>query len=285
MYYLPTRRLSACVIAGLILATAVLSPFVAFAQQSGGLRQQLTTLAQQHGFTINGLEQLSQEPATAVSGDLRTQVSLLLGGYNFIVLEDGQGAIREIRILGQRTAQSNNPAIAQYNPAAQPDPALPSNPPVQFPPIAPSGPAPAQYTAYAAPPAADHAYTIKTTRRGPHHHVEVMLSGPNGYPQVLTLLIDTGATTVVLPASLSSALGFRQEDLQDGWTQTASGRVPIKRGILASVKIGEATAENVEVSFIADELLGTQKILGMSFLRNFRMSLDDKNNELILLAD
>src|SRR5512144_2261961 len=111
MYYLPTRRLSACVIAGLILATAVLSPFVAFAQQSGGLRQQLTTLAQQHGFTINGLEQLSQEPATAVSGDLRTQVSLLLGGYNFIVLEDGQGAIREIRILGQRTAQSNNPAI------------------------------------------------------------------------------------------------------------------------------------------------------------------------------
>jgi aspartyl protease family protein len=89
----------------------------------------------------------------------------------------------------------------------------------------------------------------------------------------------------VLPASLSSALGFRRADLQDGWTQTASGRVPIKRGFLPSVKIGEATAQNVEVSFIADELLGTQKILGMSFLRNFRMSLDDKNNELILLAD
>jgi aspartyl protease family protein len=51
------------------------------------------------------------------------------------------------------------------------------------------------------------------------------------------------------------------------------------------VKVGDATAENVEVSFIADELLGNQGILGMSFLRNFRMSLDDKNDELILLSD
>ncbi len=253
--------------------------------KSGGLRQQLTALAQQHGFIIKGLEQLSQEPAGAVSGDLRTQVSLLLGGYNFIVLEDGQGAIREIRILGQRVAQGSNPPIAQYNPPAQPDPPTPSNPPVQATPPASSSPAQAQYNAYLTPPAGDHAYAIKTTRRGPHHHVEAVLSGPNGYSRVLTLLIDTGATTVVLPASLSAAMGFRREELQDGWTQTANGRVPIKRGILASVKIGEATAENVEVSFIADELLGTQKILGMSFLRNFRMSLDDKNNELILLAD
>ncbi len=284
MYRVPTYRLRAFVIAGLILVAVALSPFAAFAQQSGGLRQQLTVLAQQHGFTIKGLEQLSQEPAGAVSGDLRTQVSLLLGGYNFIVLEDGQGAIREIRILGQRAAQGSNPPIAPYNPPVQPDPPTPSNPPVPPSPAAPYSP-PAQYTAYSAPPAADHAYTIKTTRRGPHHHVEAVLSGPNGYTQALTLLIDTGATTVVLPASLSAALGFRREELQDGWTQTANGRVPIKRGILASVKIGEATAENVEVSFIADELLGTQKILGMSFLRNFRMSLDDKNNELILLAD
>jgi aspartyl protease family protein len=148
----------------------------------------------------------------------------------------------------------------------------------------PAPSSPAQYNAYLTPPG-DHAYAIKTTRRGPHHHVEAVLSGPNGYPYTLSLLIDTGATTVVLPASLSSGMGFHREDLQDGWTQTANGRVPIKHGILASVKIGDATAENVEVSFIADELLGAQKILGMSFLRNFRMSLDDKNNELILLAD
>ena len=80
-------------------------------------------------------------------------------------------------------------------------------------------------------------------------------------------------------------MGFRREELQDGWTQTANGRVPIKRGVLALVKVGDATAENVEVSFIADEQLGNQNILGMSFLRHFRVSLDDKNNELILLAD
>ena len=284
MHRVHTHRLRAFFFAGLIMAQLALSPLAALAQQqSSGLRQQLTALAQQHAFVIRGLDQLSQEPASAVTGDLRTQISLLLGGYNFIVLEDGQGAIREIQILGQRFAQGNSPPIARYNPPAQPTPAASADPPA--PSAAPAPSSPAQYNAYLAPPAGDHAYAIKTTRRGPHHHVEAALSGPNGYPQVLTLLIDTGATTVVLPASLSSALGFRREDLQDGWTQTANGRVPIKRGILASVKIGDATAENVEVSFIADELLGVQKILGMSFLRNFRMSLDDKNNELILLSD
>ena len=61
MYRVPIYRLRAFVIAGLILAAVALSPFAAFAQQqSGGLRQQLTVLAQQHGFTISGLEQLSQ---------------------------------------------------------------------------------------------------------------------------------------------------------------------------------------------------------------------------------
>ena len=279
-----THRLRAFVIAGLILAGLALSPLAAVAQQQdGGLRQQLTALAQQHAFIIRGLDQLSQEPASAVTGDLRTQVSLLLGGYNFIVLEDGQGAIREIQILGQRSAQGNNPPAVQYNLPAPPTPAAQYNPPAPPTPAAQYNP-PAQYNAYLTP-AGDHAYAIKTTRRGPHHHVEAVLSGPNGYPYTLSLLIDTGATTVVLPASLSSGMGFRREDLQDGWTQTANGRVPIKRGILASVKIGDATAENIEVSFIADELLGAQKILGMSFLRNFRMSLDDKNNELILLSD
>jgi aspartyl protease family protein len=281
-----THRLRAFLIAVLILVGLALPPFAVLAQQQGGgLRQQLTALAQQHAFIIRGLDQLGQEPASAVTGDLHTQVASLLGGYNFIVLEDGQGHIREIQILGQRSAQGNNPPNAQYNPPAQPTPPVPFNPSVQSNPPAPSNPAQVQYNAYLTPPAADHSYAIKTTRRGPHHHVEAVLSGPNGYPYSLSLLIDTGATTVVLPASLSSGMGFRWEELQDGWTQTANGQVPVKRGFLASVKVGDATAENVEVSFIADELLGNQRILGMSFLRNFRMSLDDKNNELILLSD
>lgn len=285
MHQLRTYGLRALLSAVLLIPALALPPVTALGQQQGGsLRQQLSALAQQHAFIIRGLDQLGPEPASAVSGDLRTQVSLLLGGYNLIVLEDGQGNIREIQILGQRSVQGSTPPAAQYNPPAPPTPAAQYDPPVPLTPAAPSNP-PAQYAGYPTPAAADHSYAIKTTRRGPHHHVEAVLSGPNGYPQVLSLLIDTGATTVVLPASLSASMGFRREGLQDGWTQTANGRVAIKRGVLAAVKVGDATAENVEVSFIADEQLGKQNILGMSFLRHFRVSLDDKNSELILLAD
>ena len=146
-----THRLRAFLIAGLILAGLALSPLAALAQQQGGgLRQQLTALAQQHAFIIRGLDQLSQEPASAVTGDLRTQVSLLLGGYNFIVLEDGQGNIREIQILGQRSAQGNTPPAAQYNPPAPPTPAAQYDPPAPPTPAAQYNP-PAQYAAYPTP--------------------------------------------------------------------------------------------------------------------------------------
>jgi aspartyl protease family protein len=190
---------------------------------------------------------LGDEPAKAVVGDLRGQVALLLHDYNFIFIEDGKGNIREVWVFDHPPAQ---PSGRQ--------------------PILPYG---------------DRPYVVKTTRRGAHHYIEAVLTGPNSHPQSSSFLIDTGATTVVLPASMIETLGFHSDNLKDGWTQAVSGRVPVKRGLLASVKVGDAVAENVEVSFIADEYLGSQRILGMNFLRNFRVfSIDDKSSELILFS-
>lgn len=132
-----------------------------------------------------------------------------------------------------------------------------------------------------APRAADRA-TIRTVRVGAQHQVDALVVGPNGVGKSVALIVDTGASTVVLPESLAAELGFQPERLQDTVSQTASGRVPSKLGLLRSVRVGAVAAADVPVSFIADAKLQGAMLLGMSFLRRFRMTIDDANDELIL---
>jgi len=130
---------------------------------------------------------------------------------------------------------------------------------------------------------ADRAY-IKTQRSGSHHQVPAAIVGPNGVAKNLFLLVDTGATTLVLPDSLIAELGFAPDSLQPGISQTASGHVPVRIGVLDSVRVGAVSAQNIQVSFIADDKLQGTLLLGMSFLQRFRMTIDDAHNELILMA-
>jgi aspartyl protease family protein len=126
--------------------------------------------------------------------------------------------------------------------------------------------------------------TIKTTRLGPHHQVETVLVGPNGVAFPVTLIVDTGASTLALPESMVSELGFVPEALQPGVSHTANDIVPIKAGILESVRVGPVSAAAVPVAFFPDDRLRGAKLLGMSFLSRFRVTLDEAENELILLA-
>lgn len=125
---------------------------------------------------------------------------------------------------------------------------------------------------------------VSTHRQGSHHEVEVRLTGPSGSVKTLTLLIDTGASLLVLPTSLESELGFTQETLQAGTSQTASGTEPVQIGHLSRVRLGHAEVSDVEVAFMADDKLKGQQLLGMSFLRHFKVTLDDAASELILMA-
>lgn len=126
--------------------------------------------------------------------------------------------------------------------------------------------------------------TVITQRLGSHHQVHVTLSGPNNVELGTRLLVDTGASTLVLPESMIGRLGFSAGSLQTSMSQTAGGSIPIKTGVLKSVKVGNVIADNVMVGFIADQKLNGASLLGMSFLSRFRFSLDDDNNELILLS-
>jgi aspartyl protease family protein len=125
---------------------------------------------------------------------------------------------------------------------------------------------------------------VKTRRMGAHHQVRALLYGPNDVEISTNLMVDTGASTLVLPESMIQSLGFSLENLRNSVSQTAAGQVPVKTGVLKSVRIGDISAENVTVSFINDQKLNGTRLLGMSFLNRFRFSLDDENNELQLMS-
>jgi len=125
---------------------------------------------------------------------------------------------------------------------------------------------------------------VASTRVGAHHQVQAFIIGPNNQGRDVALLVDTGASTVVLPASLSTQLGFQPGDLEDGVAQTASDRVAAKLGVLKSVRVGEISVNDVKVTFISDDRLGNTMLLGMSFLERFNVTIDDAHNGLILLT-
>jgi aspartyl protease family protein len=125
---------------------------------------------------------------------------------------------------------------------------------------------------------------VLTTRVGAQHHVQAVITGPNNQGLDVELVVDTGASTVVLPASMSTQLGFRPEDLVDGIAQTASDRVKVKIGFLKSVRVGNVSANDIKVTIIPNDRLGNTMLLGMSFLERFKVTIDDARNELILLA-
>jgi aspartyl protease family protein len=128
-------------------------------------------------------------------------------------------------------------------------------------------------------------HTVRTTRRGAHHVVEAMLVGPNGATFDYPLILDTGATTIVLPASAIERAGFAENELQHARANSVAGVVGVRIGRLRSVRVGSAQVEDVEVSFIDDDVLGGHGLLGMSYLGRFRVTVDDSRNHLILVHE
>jgi aspartyl protease family protein len=125
---------------------------------------------------------------------------------------------------------------------------------------------------------------IGTRREGTRHIVEARLVGTGGKTLRLDLVIDTGATSIVLPSSMMAPLGFASADLPKGSAQTAGGTVPTRAARLARVSIGQAEAADVEVLFIDDAIYGRDHtpLLGMSFLGRFRFAVDAAQDRLIL---
>ncbi len=123
---------------------------------------------------------------------------------------------------------------------------------------------------------------LPTTQEGNHFMVSVALSGKGGNWQTLEMIIDTGADLVVLPESMISQLGLANSTFSHQKMQTANGTTDAKVGTLEELKIAGETIENVEVAFIADQLLGKNRLLGMSVLGRYQVNIDDQSKLITL---
>ena len=119
---------------------------------------------------------------------------------------------------------------------------------------------------------------VVTSRKGAEHYVEATLIGHLGGPRSAALMLDTGASTVVLPESMMAPLGFDERNTETVTLQTAGGLAKGRLGTLETVRVGNAEAGSVAVSFLPDRYLGGKRLLGMSFLSRFVVVIDDAAN-------
>jgi aspartyl protease family protein len=99
----------------------------------------------------------------------------------------------------------------------------------------------------------------------------------NGNP--VRFLVDTGATTVALPASEAQRLGLAYRKGQRGFTNTAGGVVAVYRVRFDTVKLGSIELAGVDGVVIEQGL--DIALLGMSFLNRVEMKRDGQTMVLI----
>jgi len=123
---------------------------------------------------------------------------------------------------------------------------------------------------------------VKTRKRGRNHFISATLTGTTGAQIDVSLMIDTGASIVVLPESMMSDLGIDYGQTTSRHVQTVNGITEALYAQINSITIGHETIDDIDVAFIADELLGGTKLLGMNILNNYTVTLNDKNRTLTL---
>jgi aspartyl protease family protein len=99
----------------------------------------------------------------------------------------------------------------------------------------------------------------------------------NGHP--MRFLVDTGATTVAIPAADAVRMGIDYRKGTPAQTRTAGGVVSAYRVTLDSVRLGGIEATGVECIVIEEGL--DIALLGMSFLNRLDMRQEGRTMTLI----
>ena len=113
---------------------------------------------------------------------------------------------------------------------------------------------------------------------GDHYIVEVLINGSIK----ANLIVDTGATMVVLSDELGRRLGVHPHSkLPKIGMSTAGGKVQAPLFVLDSLKLGSAEVFNVEST--TNSYMGDMDgLLGMSFLGEFKVEMDRQKWEMTL---
>ena len=120
---------------------------------------------------------------------------------------------------------------------------------------------------------------LPAIREGNHLYVEVEL---NDY-QTAHLLVDTGATDIMLQPNLAADLGLSEGGSIEATYFTPNGPTQQFITTLDSVRIGDAVQYNVRASFGYGMQEGLRDgLLGMSFLKHYYVDIDLDRSELHL---
>jgi clan AA aspartic protease (TIGR02281 family) len=123
-----------------------------------------------------------------------------------------------------------------------------------------------------------YAIPVKPHGQG-HFIVEVQINGN----VKANLMVDTGATMVILSDRLGEALGVKDnKDLPTMSFDTAGGKVETPLFILESLKVGNAEVFGLEASTNPNFNKGVDGLLGMSFLGEFKLEMDRENSKMLL---
>jgi predicted aspartyl protease len=94
------------------------------------------------------------------------------------------------------------------------------------------------------------------------------------------MLLDTGATTTMITASLADRLGIGSDSAEKGRAQVADGRViQTLRTRVDHIAVGPKLKNFIEVSIVpfSGPISDYDGLLGMNFLGDFRYNLDMNN--------
>lgn len=186
---------------------------------------------------------------------------------------------------------TDNPAqlkdCSQLESSIVPPPHVPRNPPpptagqheshTEFPQISSERPD----TSFLQESNPDRDITIPLKKIGGSFVVQVHLNKE----RTAQLIVDTGASMTVLSTNIAIDLGLLgTTDTELLTVNTAGGSVQVNMNYLSSLHVGTAQAQHVAVAFhdLPDVPEQIEGLLGMSFLKNFLVTLDAEHSRLIL---
>lgn len=112
-------------------------------------------------------------------------------------------------------------------------------------------------------PGASSSVTLKVNPQG-HFVADAQINGA-----MMTMLVDTGATMIALPASDAARMGVNYKQGQMVMVNTANGPAPAYRVKLNTVKVGDIEMNQVDA--LVQESGLPFALLGMSFLNRTEM--------------
>ena len=122
-------------------------------------------------------------------------------------------------------------------------------------------------------------YAIPVKPYKGHFIVEVQINGD----VKANLMVDTGATMVILSESLGERLGVKNKNAFPSMSfNTAGGKVESPLFVLESLKIGKAEVFGLEASTNPNFTGNVDGLLGMSFLGEFKVEIDRENSKMLL---